>query len=464
MLGRIEVDTSVAHAAAAGERLELLVRRAARRRVRLTGRDVSSLVEATTVAVLVRSTVDGATGCATATSADPDSVAWTVRRARELRVTGPITLPPRARAVDAPPANAGWAALDALVRVGAADSVDRLLQLHAAARCRGAERTSTTWDHVAEVVTVANSDGLDLTYAHPELTLAIKAAAAGRGVVGLASRTASCPSAIDVDDLADEANGERMGLAGGAVTGRPGRACPSALVFAPRAWSKLLSQIGAVFYGDRPDLTRSGLRVLGERVTALGVDLVDDGTDSSVLAVAPCDDEGVVAQRTAIIEAGHVRSLLHDLGSPDYERGESSTGNGWMVPAGSGVGFGIAIAGSVLRLDGPRLRLAVLLAAADPLVYVTRVDDGNGRGVDAVQDVMRLTVSGWLVRGGEPAEPVTAAAVGLRLTEFLRRIRAISDVRQYYRVAAGSTLRKGPAVCATHVLVEDVPITLREDR
>src|SRR5262249_44411251 len=140
------------------------------------------------------------------------------------------------------------------------------------------------------------------------------------------------------------------------ASGPPGAtpvAAPTRLVLAPRPAARLLSQVGAAFYGDRPDLGRGGLRAPGACVLPDGFDLIDDAADPEGLVCAPCDDEGTPSGPVAVIRDGRLATLLHDRSSADPAAGEASTGNGWSVPRGAGVGYGMAVAAANLRLTGP---------------------------------------------------------------------------------------------------------------
>jgi len=294
------------------------------------------------------------------------------------------------------------------------------------------------------------------------VALSVSGAGGPGGAGGLAGRVGRRPAALDRAAVVREAVGEARDASGPAARLTAGDPDRLAVVLAPRVWARLLAQVGAAFYGDRPDLTRAGLRTVGRTVLPAGFSLVDDGTDPDGLTLAPCDDEGTASGRTAVVQDGVLRGLLHDRSSAGRDRGEHSTGNGWVVPRGSGVGYGIAVAAANLRLAGPELPLPELLDRPELLLYASRLDDGGGRGVDVLSDSLRLDLSGWLLRRGERVGAVTGAALSVPLTDFLLRLAATAPQRHYFRIGAGATLRRGPAVAGTHVLVEDLPVSLRE--
>ncbi|BBA95587.1 hypothetical protein RVR_501 [Actinacidiphila reveromycinica] len=457
------VDPAPLQDALPGERLELVTRTALRRRVRMTDGAVDSVGDATTTTTMVRSVADGSVGCATTSGLSATAVAEAVRVARRLRAPGVLapaddrTPPARDPAAE----RAAQQAWERVVSCGTAESIARLREL--SARVHGVRRAQATWDQVAQFVTLADSAGRVVSYRHPEVTLALTVVAAGRTgrSTGTGGRTAAGPDGLDAAGIAAEAVAEAAGRMPSAT--RPEGAPPRRLdaVIAPRAASRLLAQIAAVFYGDRADLDRAGAYAPGSRVLADGVGLVDDAGAPSGLGTVPCDDEGTLTARTVLVDDGRAGALLHDRSSPSP--GSRSSGNGWMVPFGSGVGSGIAVAGTLLALRGPVRPLTDLLGGSGPVLYVTRIDDGSGRALDAAHDSVRMALSGWLVRDGAPYLPVAGVSVGMRLRDFLARIEGTSDVREDYRVAAGSTLRKGPAVHSTHISLRDLPVTFQED-
>lgn len=460
MLNKIRVEADVIHDALRGESLELVVRRAERRRARFSGGHIRQLDEATTVNALVRSTADGFTGCAVLSRSDQAGLAWAVRQARALRQFSRTPLEqPEMAGEPAVVSEVAASAFAELCDMDGPTTIALLRDLAARAEAEpGVIRADVAVSQVAELVTVTNSAGLDITYPRPEMTLTLNVIVRDDNRSGRCGITVRAPSEMDYAALCTQAVAEAQ-----AGTGRHARGDirPAAIVIAPRAWVGLFGQLAAAFYGDRPDLTRSNIRVLGNRVLRPGFDLIDDGTDAGRLAAVPCDDEGTPSRRTAVVADGLLQTLLHDRSSPERAIGEKSTANGWMVP--SGAGHGIAVSGSMLRLDGHAVPLDKLLRLAEPLFYINRVEDGSGRGVDALNGSVRLTVSGWLVRCGEPAESVKRAFIGMSLREFLLHLGATSDVAEYYRLAAGSTIRRGPAVRSTHVLFDDIPVTIEDE-
>jgi len=466
MLDRITPDTAITERALEGEHLDLVVRRTARRRVLITGDVVSVADESTEVSIMVRSIAGGVAGCATANRADRATLQWAVQQARELRTAGRSAMRwPTPSSVGPPQVSDRRPQLRALVDLPLPRSVAVLRELTSAALTHaGVTSANAVWDHVGSVVTVAGSGRVPVTYTQPEVTIAltVRASDGRHQASGTAGRTAVALDRIDPATLVAEAHREAIRQLPRSDLRQPAIPSTSPLVIAPRPWSRLLAQIAATFYTDRRDLTRSGLRAPSARLLRGGFHLVDDPTAAADLAHPPCDDEGTRTRRTVIIDDGELATLLSDLSSA--EPGRPSTGNGWMVPTGSGVGHGIAVAGSCLAVEGASRPLEELLGSAPLLLYVSRIDDGHDRGVDAPNDSIRLTLSGWLVRDGEPAGPIRSATIGIPLSSFLAAVGGLSNAAHHYRVAAGSTHRKGPAVRSSHVLVHDIPLMPGEQR
>ena len=87
----------------------------------------------------------------------------------------------------------------------------------------------------------------------------------------------------------------------------------------------------AVGHGLEADLAQQGLSVysgkIGEKVASSLITVVDDPTLPQRRGAYTFDDEGVVSQRTLLVEKGILKSYLYDRLSA-FKDGISSTGNG----------------------------------------------------------------------------------------------------------------------------------------
>jgi PmbA protein len=104
------------------------------------------------------------------------------------------------------------------------------------------------------------------------------------------------------------------------------RSCP--VVLDPTVAASFIGLIGrglaasAVQRGRSPFAER-----LGEEVANEALLLHDDGLDPDGFASAPFDGEGVPRRRTALIEAGTLRTYLYDTYTANRGEAAASTGN-----------------------------------------------------------------------------------------------------------------------------------------
>ena len=87
----------------------------------------------------------------------------------------------------------------------------------------------------------------------------------------------------------------------------------------------------AMGHGFEADFNRKGISVyagrIGQKIAPEFVTIVDDGTLPNGRGSLDVDDEGVVTERTALVENGVLKSYLHDIISANHYK-VGSTGNG----------------------------------------------------------------------------------------------------------------------------------------
>ena len=224
------------------------------------------------------------------------------------------------------------------------------------------------------------------------------------------------PAALDPVAIGRE-GAERAAAMIGA--GKPkSRSCP--VVLDPTVAASFIALIGrgltasAVQRGRSPFAER-----LGEEVANPVLALHDDGLDPEGFASAPFDAEGVPRRRTALIEAGTLRTYLYDTYTAN--RGEAaSTGNA----SRSGYRSQPSVSASNLVVAPGELSFAELLGEAGDGVLVTDVA-GLHSGVNPVSGVFSVGASGLLIRDGEPAEPLREFTIASDLVSMLRAVRAV---------------------------------------
>jgi PmbA protein len=270
----------------------------------------------------------------------------------------------------------------------------------------------------AESVALVSSLGIEGEYSSSSCYGYVQALAAGDDgrETGLGFDLGRGPAALDPAAIGRE-GAERAAAMIGA--GKPkSRSCP--VVLDPTVAASFIALIGrglaagAVQRGRSPFAER-----LGEEVANAALVLHDDGLDPEGFASAPFDAEGVPRRRTALIEAGGLRSYLYDTYTAN--RGEVlSTGSA----SRSGYRSQPSVSASNLIVAPGELGFAELLAEAGDGVLVTDVA-GLHSGVNPVSGVFSVGASGRVIRDGELAEPLREFTIASDLVSMLRAVRAV---------------------------------------
>jgi PmbA protein len=190
-------------------------------------------------------------------------------------------------------------------------------------------------------------------------------------------------------------------------------------VLDPTVAAAFVGLLGKAVGADAVQRGRSPLAErLGEEVASDAFALHDDGLDPDGFASAPIDAEGAPRRRTPLVEAGRLRTFLHDSYTA-RRGGAASTGNagrsGYRSPPG--------VAASNLVVSPGGAGLEQLLGEAGEGVYITDVA-GLHSGVNPVTGVFSVGASGRAIRGGERAEPLREFTIAGDLVSMLRAVRA----------------------------------------
>ena len=159
----------------------------------------------------------------------------------------------------------------------------------------------------------------------------------------------------------------------------------------------------AMGHAFEADFNRKGQSVfadkLGRQICRRGITIVDDGTLKGNRGALNFDDEGVPAQRTAMVEDGVLTSFLHDRISARYY-GVAPTGNGRRE--------------SFRYAPIPRMRATYMESGeADPADIIASVSKGiyvdefaNGQVKIGEGDFTFYVKSGYLIENGKLTQPV----------------------------------------------------------
>jgi PmbA protein len=161
------------------------------------------------------------------------------------------------------------------------------------------------------------------------------------------------------------------------------------------------------------------LERLGGEVFAKGVTIVDDPLRRRGLRSKPFDGEGVSVQRQELVSDGVLNSWIAESASA-RQLGIKPTGH-----AGRGVGGAPHAAPTNLYLAaGERSRDELLAAFPEALLVIELI----GMGVNPVTGDYSRGAVGFMVRGGEIAEPVAEITVAANLIDMFRTLEPASDL------------------------------------
>lgn len=212
----------------------------------------------------------------------------------------------------------------------------------------------------------------------------------------------------------------------------------AAIIFEPQQAAGFLAGLSEAVNGDLVHKKSSFLaKLLGKRVASEQVTLVDDATLEGGLATRPFDGEGVVSQRTVVIDRGVLKSFLYDTYTA-RKAGARSTGNasrGWSsLPHVGTSNFVLERGNSSAEEIVRRTKRGLLITAM------------LGSGANVVTGEYSRGANGLWIEDGQIAHAVQEVTVSGSLLEMLRGIDAVGDDLDLRSSTAAPTLRIAEAV------------------
>jgi PmbA protein len=283
---------------------------------------------------------------------------------------------------------------------------------------------------------VTNSEGADAGWGRIEIALVGTNGFAGSflrtshslSVTALAGsgtgmeRDYEWSSAVHLADLEDPvAIGRRAGeRAVRRLNPRRPRTARLPVVFDPRVAGSLLGHLAAAINGASVARGTSFLKDrLGQAVLAAGLTVRDDPWRRRGLRSRPFDGEGMPGAPRAIVADGVLTTWLLDWRSA-RQLGMVSTGH-----AARSAGGMPAPAPSNLWLEPGPLSPEALMADIAEGLYVTEL---IGMGVNGVTGDYSRGAAGFMIRGGELAEPVSQVTIAGNLQEMFRNMTPANDL------------------------------------
>ena len=211
--------------------------------------------------------------------------------------------------------------------------------------------------------------------------------------------------------------GERAIARLGSTRPKPGR---YPVLFDPRVSAGLLSHFTEAISGTSVARGTSLLKDrLGDQVFSEHVTIIDDPLRARGLRSHPFDGEGVKVARRELVTKGRVNQWIAESASA-RQLGIMPTGH-----AARGVGGSPAAAPSNLWIEAGKRSREELLGAFPEAVLVIEL---IGHGVNQVTGDYSLGAVGFMVRGGEIAEPVSEITIASNLIDMFATLEPASDL------------------------------------
>ena len=159
----------------------------------------------------------------------------------------------------------------------------------------------------------------------------------------------------------------------------------------------------------------------GEAIAAPCVTLMDDPLLPGGFSSYPFDDEGVACRTKAVVEAGVLKTLLHNRKTAK-KQGIASTGNA----ARMGLSAPVTVAPSNLFFQPGTQSLAEMEAQMGDGLVITDLS-GLHAGANTTSGDFSLLSKGYLLEGGKRVRPVEQITVAGNFYQLLKNIRALGN-------------------------------------
>jgi PmbA protein len=212
----------------------------------------------------------------------------------------------------------------------------------------------------------------------------------------------------------------------------------AAIILEPQQAAGFFGGLAGAVNGDLVHKKSSFLaRMLGKQIASEQVTLADDATLSGGLATRPFDGEGVVSQRTLVIDRGVLKNFLYDTYTA-RKTGARSTGNAarsWASLPHIGTSNFVVERGASSPDDIVRQTKRGLLVTAM-----------LGSGANVVTGEYSRGANGLWIEDGQIAHAVQEVTVSGALLDLLRSIDAVGSDLELRSSHAAPTLRIAEAM------------------
>lgn len=171
---------------------------------------------------------------------------------------------------------------------------------------------------------------------------------------------------------------------------------------------------------------------VGTQVASDLVDIVDDPLVPRAPGSRPFDGEGLLARRNVVVEKGVLKSYLLDSYSA-RKLGLDGTASAGRSPSGA-----VSSSASNFILKPGSMTREELVSGTEHGMYVTGM---MGFGFNGVTGDFSRGASGFLIRGGELADPVSEVTISLNLNDLFHRIDAVANDLEHRTAITAPTFR-----------------------
>ena len=208
----------------------------------------------------------------------------------------------------------------------------------------------------------------------------------------------------------------------------------------------LLSTFSGVFSADNAQRGLSRLKGReGEKVAAECLTLMDNPHLADSAASTPFDGEGVATSPKAVIEAGRLNTLLHNLKTAN-KQGVATTANA----SRPGYAASVGVAPSNFYFKPGEADFDALLERLGDGLLITDMQ-GMHAGANPITGDFSLAAKGFAVRGGKLAEPVAQITIAGNFYEVLGAVEAVGSDLEFH--APGTSCFGSPSLLVRQLSV-----------
>ena len=272
--------------------------------------------------------------------------------------------------------------------------------------------------YYGEALGLANTHGLNLSLRRNLLGGYVEAVAREGDRVNTGGKLFYAARREDLDLEAAAKAAAREALAG--LAGAPVPSGGYRVLLRNDMARTLLATFSGMFSADSAQRGLSRLQGReGEVIAAPCVTLLDDPHLPGSAASAPFDGEGVATRKKAVVEAGRLNTLLHNLKTA-AKQGVETTAN--AARGGYGGPVGVAPSNFYIAPGGDDFE-AMLARTGDGLL-ITELQ-GMHAGANPITGDFSLAAKGFRVQGGRIAGPVAQITVAGNFYDVLKDVEAV---------------------------------------